>query len=143
RADVLHGIVRHAQQAASRRLCVDDAAAEEVRRGARYGEQRGRNEAAGGRLRDGEGLLALLEQRAQRGGDRQVVRHGAPDNGGRLSPPGQRLRANAAMWMNDQSASGWRAQARNAAAMASSSARVARPYSTMRPPMGEVSSRSA
>src|SRR5947208_1784117 len=84
-ANALHRVVTHAQQPASRRLRIDDAAAEEVRRRAGHREQRRRDQPARGRLCDGDGLLALLEQCTERGGDREFVgRHGADDS---AAPP--------------------------------------------------------
>ena len=53
------------------------------------------------------------------------------------------FRASAATCTKAQMASGWRAHARKAAAIASTSARVAKPYSTARLPIGDVSKRSA
>src|SRR5262245_27869781 len=63
--------------------------------------------------------------------------------GGEPAPHHAAFRASAAMCTKVQNASGWTAQARKAAAMASRSERDAYPYSTARSPIGEVSRRAA
>src|SRR5206468_3741303 len=73
RADAFDRPVAHAQQPAPRGLRGDHAAAHEVRGGAGPGEQRRGDEAAGRGFGDGEGLLALFQEGAERGGDGEVV----------------------------------------------------------------------
>ena len=75
RSDASDAVVRDAEQRAARGLGVDDAAAEKVRGGAGNGEQGGRDQPARGRLGHGDALIALSQQRGDRGGERGELRH--------------------------------------------------------------------
>ena len=67
-------LVRYAKQPPPRGLRVDHAAAQEVRRGAGNGEQRGRDQSTRRRLGDGDRLLPLLQECPERFGQgRQLV----------------------------------------------------------------------